>query len=117
MKPLTSKQRALMKVIMLGNIDVKGNRIGWCDYTQILERLPYTTTRESLMCSIRILVNQGWITREGKELRDGRSKQTIAPTPIALRVIAGSDGTPGGACATPSYEEILTDDIVELVLE
>lgn len=116
MKPLTSKQRALMKVIMMGNIDVKGNRIGWCDYNQILDRLPYTTTRESLMCSIRILVNQGWITREGKEVRAGRSKQTIAPTAIALRVIAGEGMAPAGSSA-PSYEEILTDDIVELVLE
>lgn len=113
MKPLTTKQRALMKVIMQGNIDVHGNRIGWCDYSQILERLPYRTSRESLMCSIRILVEQGWIIRGGKELRGGRARQTVEPSAMALRILSGQpQDNP-----EPTYTEILTDDIVELVLE
>jgi len=111
MKPLTTKQRELMRVVMTGNLDVKGNRVGWCDYQQILGRLSYETSRESLMCSIRILVNQGWITREGKELRDGRMKQVIAPTPLATRILA-----PRKAPAT--YDELIgDDDIVELVAQ
>lgn len=112
MKPLTRKQAALMKVIMAGNIDVKGNRVSWCDYQQILDRLPYTTTRESLMCSIRILDNLGWISRAGKEIRDGRAKQTIEPTPTAMRILA-----PSKAPTTASYTEVLAGDVVELVLD
>lgn len=112
MKPLTRKQAALMKVIMAGNIDVKGSRIGWCDYQQILDRLPYKTSRESLMCSIRILVNQGWIEREGKEIRDGRARQTIAPTAMAIRIL-----TPSPLSKPASYVEVLDGGIVELVME
>lgn len=112
MKPLTRKQAALMKVIMKGNIDVHGSWISWCDYQQILDRLPYKTSRESLMCSIRILVNQGWIEREGKETRDGRSRQTVAPTAMANRILA-----PAKTSAPASYKEVVEDDIVVLELD
>lgn len=114
MKPLTRKQSALMKVIMAGNIDAKGNRISWCDYTQILDRLPYTTTRESLMCSIRILREQNWIKAAGKEIRDGRAKQTIEPTAVALRILAPE---PEVKIRGAKITEIIFDDIVELVME
>lgn len=113
MKPLTRKQAALMKVIMAGNIDVKGDWVSWCDYQQILDRLPYQTTRESLMCSIRILDNLGWIDRAGKEIRDGRAKQTIEPTAVAKRILAA----PKTAAATSSYIEVLVGDIVEIVMD
>lgn len=100
-----------MKVIMAGNIDAKGNRISWCDYQQILDRLPYKTTRESLMCSMRILVNLGWVIRAGKEIRDGRARQTVEPSPAALRILGGTKSK------TASYAEVLTGDVVEIVLE
>lgn len=112
MKPLTRKQTALMRVIMAGNIDVVGNWVSWCDYQQILDRLPYQTTRESLMCSIRILDNLGWIDRAGKEIRDGRAKQTIEPTAMAKRILA-----PSKAPTTASYTEVLAGDVVELIME
>lgn len=112
MKPLTRKQAALMKVVMTGNIDAKGAWVSWCDYQQILDRLPYKTSRESLMCSIRILVNQGWIEREGKEIRDGRARQTVAPTAVAKRIL-----NPASKPAPVTYREVVEDDVVELILE
>lgn len=112
MKPLTRKQSALMKVIMKGNINVKGDWISWCDYQQILDRLPYKTSRESLMCSVRILRNQGWIERDGKETRDGRARQTIAPTAMAKRIL-----DPAKPSVAASYKEVVEDDIVVLELD
>lgn len=113
MKPLTTKQRQLLKVIVLGNLDVKGDRISNVDYQQIMNRIPYTCTRESIMCSIRILKDQGWIVLAGKELRSGRMKQTVEPTAMAIRVI-----TPPVAAKVPEYVEVeIDDDRIELVLE
>lgn len=113
MKPLTTKQRQLLKVIVMGNLDKTGARVSHVDYQQIMSRIPYTCTRESIMCSIRILKDQGWIVLAGKELRDGRMKQTVEPSAVAIRVI-----TPPPAQKVPEYVEVeIDDDRIELILE
>lgn len=109
MKPLTKKQTALMKIVLAGNLDAAGGRVGDVDYAQILSRLPYKTSRESLMCSLAILEKQGWLVRVGKELRLGRSRQTVAPTALATRVLLRA--------AEPSYVELGDDDVVILELD
>lgn len=110
MKPLTTKQRHMLKVIILGNLDIKGDRISNCDVYQVQTRLPYETTRESLMCSLAILEKQGWIVKAGKENRDGRMKQTLEPTAIAIRVV-----NPPPAVREPEYVEIESDDDVVML--
>lgn len=114
MKPLTSKQRALMKVIMAGNVDKTGARVSDVDYTQILDRLSYATTRESLMCSIRILRQQGWIEYGGKDLRDGRLKQTLKHTHQADRLLDHSASQVG--LVELEYINAGDDDVVVLEL-
>lgn len=111
MKPLTTKQRHFLKIVVMGNLDAKGNRVSNVDVYQVQTRLPYETTRESLMCSLAILVKQGWIVKAGKEHRDGRMKQTLEPTPQAIRVI-----NPPPPVREPEYVELDTDDDV-VVLE
>lgn len=112
MKAMTNKQRQLMKIVVMGNLDATGNRVSNVDYTQVLHRLPYITTRDSLMCSVGILETQGWLVKAGKELRDGRMKQTLEPTAVAIRVIS-----PPKPVAVPEYQEFdLGDDVIELVL-
>lgn len=110
MKPLTTKQRHLLKVVVLGNLDVKGDRISNCDVYQVQSRLPYETTRESLMCSLAILEKQGWLVKAGKENRDGRMKQTLAPTATAIRVI-----NPPAPVREPEYVELDSEDDVVLL--
>ncbi|MNN79464.1 hypothetical protein D3C81_1961120 [compost metagenome] len=86
----------------------------------MLDRLPYRTSRDSLMCSVRILVDQGWLIRGGKELRDGRMKQTLIPSATAVRILAPAPVAASAvpAAKVPGYVEIeLDDDILELVLE
>lgn len=114
MKPLTTKQRHFLKVVVMGNLDVAGNRVSDVDVYQVQTRLPYETTRESLMCSLAILVKQGWIVKGGKENRDGRMKQTLVPTPQAIRVL-----NPPKPMREPEYVEIEgeDDDVVLLGLE
>lgn len=110
MKPLTTKQRHLLKIVVMGNLDVLGNRVSNVDVYQVQTRLPYETTRESLMCSLAILVKQGWIVKAGKENRDGRSKQTLEPTAQAIRVLK-----PPVAVKEPEYVELDSDDDVVLL--
>lgn len=112
MKPMTTKQRHIVKIVVMGNLDAKGNRVSDVDVYQLQGRLPYETTRESLMCSLAILKKQGWITPGGKENRDGRLKQTLKPTPVACRVI-----NPPSAMREPEYVEVDDDeDVVSLEL-
>lgn len=112
MKPLTTKQRHVMKIVVMGNLDATGSRVSNVDVYQLQSRLPYETSRESLMCSLAILKKQGWITPGGKEIRDGRAKQTLEPTAVAIRVV-----NPPKPVAAPVYEEIeLDDDVVLLEL-
>lgn len=112
MKPLTHKQRQVIKIVIMGNIDVRGNRLSDVDVYQLLNRLEYETSRDSLMCSLAILEKQGWIVKAGKELRAGRKKQTLAPTAQAIRVM-----TPATIAVSPEYAEFdLDDDIVALEL-
>ena len=118
MKALTRKQRLLLKVICRGNTDVTGLKISNVDYTQILSRLTYATSRESLMCSLRILETQGWIVKSGKELRDGRMKQTLEATAQAYRVIEPPASSSASVEVDPEYAEFdLDDDVVLLELE
>lgn len=120
-KAMTVKQWAIMKVIVKGNINVHGDRISWCDKRQILERLPYETTRDSLMFSIRALVNHGLIEKGPRELRNGRVRQPYIPTEKALRIVAGK-GSPAAKTASKpgdDYRTLISDteDVIELLLE
>lgn len=110
MKPLTSKQRQVVKIVVMGNLDSKGDRESDVDVYQLQNRLPYETSRESLMCSLAILKKQGWIVNGGKENRDGRMKQTLKSTPQADRVI-----NPPVAVKEPEYVEVEGDDDVVLL--
>jgi hypothetical protein len=111
MKAMTTKQREIMKVVVRGNLDASGTRVSDVDVYQIMSRVPYESTRESMMCSLAILKKQGWIIPGGKEMRDGRMKQTLAPTAVAIRVV-----TPPKPAHVPVYVESEEDDVVLLEL-
>lgn len=113
MKRLTTKQRQILNVICLGNLDKKGDRISNVDIYQLQNRIPYDSSRDSLMCSVAILEKSGWLVKAGKEYRDGRMKQTLEPTAQAIRVVR-----PPKTALVPDYVEIdLDDDTVLLELE
>lgn len=79
---LTTKQLSIMKVIVAGNTD--GSVV---DLDQILERLDYKTTKESLQFSLRALIAHGLIQKAGRENRRGRSRTLIKPTGMGRGLI------------------------------
>ena len=64
-----------MEVIVVGNDD--GTNV---DLDQILDLLPYKTTKESLQFSLRALVEKGCIQKMPTETRRGRARVVYAAT-------------------------------------
>lgn len=81
---LTTKQYSLMSVIIRGNPDGS-----FVDLDQILERIPYETSKQSLQFSIRALVNRGLIMKHEREVRRGRVRVIISATPVGYQIMRG----------------------------
>lgn len=79
---VTEKQMQIMSVVVKGNED--GSFI---DLDQLLERIPYETTKESMQFSIRALVKNQLISKKDRESRRGRSRVILAPTELAYFVM------------------------------
>lgn len=76
---LTSKQIEIMRILKEGN-GMDGDKPVPCDLDQLLERLPYTTTKDSIQFSIRALVKKELVEKKGIEVRRGRSRILLALT-------------------------------------
>ena len=72
---LTEKQE-----LVLGTI-VKGNEDGsFCDLDEVIEKVPYDTTKASIQFIIRNLKNKGLIYKRPTEKRRGRRRVVLGPT-------------------------------------
>lgn len=100
---LTKKQTELIQVIAAGNED--GTH---ADLDQVIERLSYSPSKQSIQFSIRALVVKELITKDGREKRRGRMRALIAPT-IMGRHFAG----PRSAAAIISTD--LDEEILKLI--
>jgi DNA-binding PadR family transcriptional regulator len=76
---LTEKQIEQLRVICPGNPD--GTDL---DIDQILESMNYTPSKQSFQFSLRALINKGLVVKGVREVRRGRERQTITPTPLGL---------------------------------
>ena len=81
---LTTKQRDIMAAIMAGNRGPDGHRESWLDIDQLLERVPYRTTKASMQFSIRALIDKGMLTKGEIEQRRGRKRRVLVPTNLAF---------------------------------
>lgn len=72
---LTQKQIELLRVIGARNPDG-----GAVDLDQILERLTYETTKQSLQFSVRALIAHNLIQKDAPEKRRGRTRTVISLT-------------------------------------
>lgn len=81
-KKLTEKQKNLLSVIIKGNVDGT-----WCDLDQILDKIDYTTTKESIQFSLRFLVQRGLIQKAGIETRRGKNRVLYRPMSDAFKVL------------------------------
>ena len=92
---ITTKQRAVMNVLMKGNTNEFGVTISWCDMKQLRERLIYKPSREAVICSIKILEKKGLIEcRSRAEVREGRRMTIYIPTNLAFDRLTAKPLTP-----------------------
>jgi predicted transcriptional regulator len=85
---LTSKQAGIIAVMFKLNEDGS-----FLDIDQLLDRLPYETTKQSLQFSLRALVKHGLAEKKGGEVRRGRRRVIWGPTALGLKVYQGIDVT------------------------
>lgn len=85
---MTNKQIMVMKVIL------KGNKVGdvWTpvDLDELLERIPYDTTKASMQFTIRYLVKKGCIVK-GQDHRRSYNRATYTPTDQGKSMIQAED--------------------------
>ncbi|MET2951326.1 hypothetical protein ABXV18_24900 [Vibrio owensii] len=88
---LTRKQREILQIIVNGNVNDE-ERYCDVDLDQVLERISYKTSKESLQFSIRSLIKKDMVEKGGTECRRGKSRQTYKPTELSLKIF--KPGTP-----------------------
>jgi predicted transcriptional regulator len=76
---LTAKQGELLRVIAAGNGENDP-----ADLDEILERVRYETTKQSLQFSIRAMIKHGLIAKRGVEKRRGRMRQVLFATELGI---------------------------------
>ena len=88
---LTRKQREILKIVLEGNVSEKNGRFCDADIDEILERLPYKTTKQSLQFSLRSLVAKKMVEKGECECRRGRSRRTFSPTEMTKKIFSVED--------------------------
>lgn len=79
---LTQKQIQIMATIVKANPDGS-----YLDLDQLVENLPYRTTKESMHFSLRALIKKGLLEKKPQEVRRGRVRNIIAPTLLGLETM------------------------------
>jgi DNA-binding MarR family transcriptional regulator len=102
---LTAKQIELLSVIGKRNEDG-----GATDLDQILERLSYKPTKQSLQFSIRALIAHGLIQKDAPEKRRGRTRTLISLTKQGQTMM-------GSAKPSPAFVETEADDLLSDIAE
>lgn len=98
---LTQKQIELLRVIGTRNED--GSAV---DLDQILEKLGYQTTKQSLQFSIRALIAHDLIKKDAPEKRRGRTRTLISLTE-AGEAMNGGMKKPLSFISDPGEDELL----------
>jgi len=76
---LTEKQIQIMATVVRANPDGS-----YLDVDQLVENLPYRTTKQSIHFSLRALIKKGLLIKHPKELRRDRIRIIIAPTLLGM---------------------------------
>lgn len=84
MQALSNKAFEVVRVLIRGNPDGT-----YCDLDELLDRLSYKPSKQSLQFTIRALIKRGLIQRKDPELRRGQSRRILAPTAKGLTECRG----------------------------
>jgi DNA-binding MarR family transcriptional regulator len=104
---LTKKQVELMSIIIRKNED--GSAV---DLDQILARLSYVTTKQSLQFSIRALVQKGLIVKQELEKRGSHARRTVVATDYGRQVLGPRDSKSSKTYIVSVEEDELSRDVV-----
>lgn len=89
---LTRKQFAILNIIVEGNPDSADDIGKKVDLDEILERIPYETSKAAIQFSIRSMIENGFIIKDGTENRRGRSRVLFSATSKGIyRINPNSD--------------------------
>jgi DNA-binding MarR family transcriptional regulator len=95
---VTKKQMNVLTVIARGDDDG-----GFIDLDQLLERIDYETTKGSMHFTLRGLIRRGMVEKKGMELRRGRRRLVLAPTPKGMSL--ARDDSSGGGVVMEGFDE------------
>jgi hypothetical protein len=104
---LTKKQHELMSIIIRKNED--GTAV---DLDQILAKLSYVTTKQSLQFSIRALIAKGLIVKQELEKRGSHARRTVVATELGLKVMGPRDSASSKTYIVSVEEDELSRDVV-----
>lgn len=72
------------QIMIMTTLDVDGDPL---DMDQLLENLPYKTSKESLQFSLRALIGKGLIRKGEKQVRRGRCRRIIELTEFGKSMV------------------------------
>ncbi|MFM0095663.1 hypothetical protein PQQ87_08620 [Paraburkholderia nemoris] len=104
---LTKKQIELMSIIIRKNED--GSAV---DLDQILARLSYVTTKQSLQFSIRALVAKRLIVKQELEKRGSHARRPVVATDYGRQVLGPRDSKSSKTYIVSVEEDELSRDVV-----
>jgi hypothetical protein len=84
---LTDKQYRILSVVVHGNGKDEEGKFIPCDIDELLERLTYETTKQSMQFSIRALEARRLVSRE-YEKRRGARRMLLVPTIKAKQLMS-----------------------------
>lgn len=91
---LTEKQYLILRVIHAANDDLSP-----VDIDQVLDRIPYETTKDSIQFSLRAMVAGGYIEKGHTENRRDRRRRTYLATKRGAGIVSYSMENPlSGVC-------------------
>lgn len=86
---LTTKQKQIMCCLIFGKNPENTDDIlqQWLTISDLVEYVPYETSRDSMQFSIRALIKKGLVKKGERELRNGRFHIPLIPTDLAIELI------------------------------
>lgn len=98
----------LKQIELLNTIGARNSDGGAIDLDQLIERLSYKPTKQSIQFSIRALITHGLIQKDAPEKRRGRTRTVISLTESGRMMI----GKP-----KVSFVESLSDELLDELSE
>lgn len=90
---ISEKQRHILKAIVKGNRSEEGEVLSWLDMDQLLEKIPYETSKDSMQFSLRHLIKRGYVVNGVPEIRRERKRRVLMPTEAAVSLISPRNST------------------------